>query len=238
MTAVSAVAGELGLPTLTHDTLIQKCLKAAARRRSSAEQQKLPVLKDLMEALLQSGDDKYASVRDNAFYLLAWLGMFRTSKLLALEWKDVQCEERGLVIVVRKSKTDQAGVGFCVFLGKVTLKRAWCPVAALYRLACHVPAGQPLTGFVFRRSHKNDLPLSSVTLGSRFKRRLRTLGVQHEFFALHSFRSGGATAASAAEMSRRVLKGHGKWRSGAVDIYTRDVEDELWDVTRLLTSPI
>ena len=155
-----------------------------------------------------------------------------------LEWKDVQCEERGLVVVVRKSKTDQAGVGFCVFLGKVTLQRAWCPVAALNRLASYVPAGQQLAGFVFRRSRLADLPLSPVTLGARFKRRLRTLGVQHEFFALHSFRSGGATAAGAAEMPRRVLKGHGRWRSDTVDIYTRDVEDELWDVTRVLTSPV
>ena len=74
VTAVSAAAGELGLPTLTHDALIQKCLKAAARRRSSAEQQKLPVLKDLMEALLQSGDDKYASVRDNGILFTSMAG--------------------------------------------------------------------------------------------------------------------------------------------------------------------
>ncbi len=35
VTAVSAAAGELGLPSLTDDTLIQKCVKAGARRLSS-----------------------------------------------------------------------------------------------------------------------------------------------------------------------------------------------------------
>ena len=89
VTAVSAAAGELGLPSLTHDRLVQKCLKAAARRRSSAEQQKLPVLKDLMEALLQSGDGTYASHRDITFYLLAWLGMFRC-------WSGRTCNARSV----------------------------------------------------------------------------------------------------------------------------------------------
>lgn len=54
--------------------------------------------------------------------------------------------------------------------------------------------------------------------------------MQHE---LQSFRSGGS---SAAGLPHRVLKGHGRWRSDAVDLYTWDAEAELEEVSRVLVS--
>lgn len=134
-----------------------------------------------------------------------------------------------LTILVRKSKTDQAGVGSFVFLGNLPDMKQWCPVTALNQLASFWPNPRPLIGNVFTRAVHHEHRVPAATMGSRLKRRLAELGAhENQLYSLHSFRSGGATAAVRAQLPRRIIEGHGHWQSSAGEVYIRDVESELY----------
>ena len=93
-----------GVPFVTGDTLVRRCLAAAARRKSAVERPKMPVLLDLLRKLLQPGPETYADVRDRAFYLLGWLGIFRASELLQLCWGHFEFPVQGVAVTIWSPK--------------------------------------------------------------------------------------------------------------------------------------
>ncbi len=74
-----------------------------------------------------------------------------------------------------------------------------------------------------------------TTLLKRFHRRLRRIGVDGQFFGLHSFRSGGATAAALGLRPERLVKVHGHWHSGVVRTYMCAQLEELWGRAAAMT---
>ena len=72
-------------------------------------------------------------------------------------------------------------------------------------------------------------------VGKIFKECLKTIGVDHNLYSLHSLRSGGATSAVSCNpnLSERILKLHGRWKSDtAKDMYI------LEDVSKRLQATI
>ena len=58
------------------------------------------------------------------------------------------------------------------------------------------------------------------------------IGFDQKLFGLHSFRSGGATAAANNGVKDRLFKGHGRWKSEKTkDGYVKDSVSELLSVT-------
>jgi len=49
--------------------------------------------------------------RDRALLLVGFAGAFRRGELLAIDHLDIEFNSRGLVVMLRKSKTDQEGEG-------------------------------------------------------------------------------------------------------------------------------
>jgi hypothetical protein len=72
-----------------------------------------------------------AGLRDKAVLLVGFAGAFRRSELLAIDYGDVILTEAGLVITVRRSKTDQVGAGRDVGIPRSRKNSSTCPVAAL-----------------------------------------------------------------------------------------------------------
>lgn len=65
--------------------------------------------------------------------------------------------------------------------------------------------------------------------------KLSQIGLDKSKFALHSLRSGGASAAANAGIPDRWFKRHGRWRSeNAKDGYVKDkLEDRLRDLQNI-----
>jgi integrase len=76
-------------------------------------------------------------LRDVAYLLVGWHGAFRVSEPLSLRTEDVVWDERGVVLLLRSSKTDQLGRGHYIgvqyaddaSLCAVRALRAWTDVA-------------------------------------------------------------------------------------------------------------
>lgn len=56
-------------------------------------------------------DDTLAGARDRALILLGFAGAFRRSKLVALDVADLADTADGLVVTIRRPKTDYGGAG-------------------------------------------------------------------------------------------------------------------------------
>lgn len=82
-------------------------------------------------------------MRDRALMLLGFHGAFRRSELVALDVEDLAMDPaRGIIVRVRKSKTDQLGAGADVAI-PFNAQPALCPVRALetWRAVSGVRAG-------------------------------------------------------------------------------------------------
>ena len=85
-------------------------------------------------------------------------------------------------------------------------------VGALFRVIRNVKNIESLTSQALSYNRARELVLTALT----------EVGEDAKQFGTHSFRSGGATAASNAGVSHSLLKSHGRWKSDcAKDRYIR-----------------
>ena len=86
--------------------------------------------------------DDLSGLRDKAILLIGFAGAFRRSEIVGLQVRDVQSSDAGLIITLRRSKTDQEGASFTKGIPIGTTG----PVQnAPWRLGCNwlaSPAGQ------------------------------------------------------------------------------------------------
>jgi site-specific recombinase XerC len=89
-------------------------------------------------------------LRDRALLLLGFAGAFRRSELVALDVEDLEPCEAGLRVRIRRSKTDQEGVGttIAIVAGSVA-----CPVQAVQ---AWLQAAGIMSGPVFRSVAKGN----------------------------------------------------------------------------------
>ena len=183
----------------------------------------------MMSWLKSRGD--FIGCRDAALFSVGWAGMFRCSELVAMDWRDLQfVQDRGVMVYVPLSKTDQAKEGAWVFIAEAPADAGLCPVRALRDLQRRYGGAGP----VFRATAGGDR-LGKATVGSRLKKALVAAGVSGpELYSAHSLRRGGATHAAKSGVSVRMVRIMGRWRSDVVREYLYAAPSELWDAAAML----
>ena len=74
--------------------------------------------------------DDLPGLRDKAILLVGFAGAFRRSEIVGLQVRDVQSSDAGLIITLRRSKTDQEGASFTKGI-PIGTSSATCPKCAL-----------------------------------------------------------------------------------------------------------
>jgi len=74
--------------------------------------------------------DGIKAVRDRAVLLLGFASAMRRSELVALQVEDIERKEDGLLLTIRRSKTDQDGAGVTIAIPRGQ-SEGTCPVAAV-----------------------------------------------------------------------------------------------------------
>jgi len=153
------------------------------------------------------------SHRDNALIQTAYFGAFRRSELVSIRLDDCQFDDKGLLITLPKSKTDQTGEGKIKALpyGKDGI----CPVTALKRW---LDISEINSGFVFRGiTHWGKLqtkPLQPDSINLIVKALARAC--QFDFvdqLSSHSLRRGFATSAAGVGAEFESIKRQGGWKN-------------------------
>lgn len=167
------------------------------RTKGTAQTKKAPALTDDIRAMLDTLDDRLISIRDRALLLVGFAGAFRRSELVALNVQDVEFSARGLLVTLRRSKTDQTGEGQVIGIPYGSVQET-CPVRALQ---AWLEASNHTEGAIFRSidrhgNIKERIPDRAVAL--IVKRCAAAAGLDADHFAGHSLRAGLATSAALA----------------------------------------
>jgi site-specific recombinase XerD len=112
LAAISKAHKAAGLPSPVMDSvLVAEMLKGIKRTHGTAVNQKTPVLVEDLRVMLRLLPDNLQGIRDRALLLIGFAGAFRRSELVALDVADLKFQTEGLLVTLRRSKTDQEGVG-------------------------------------------------------------------------------------------------------------------------------
>lgn len=140
-----------------------------------------------------------AGARDRALILLGFASALRPGELAALNLADLEPHPAGLLLHVRRSKTDQEARGQVVAVapGRHT---ATCPLTALdawLRRRGTAP-GPVFTALRNHRAARTGAPISATAASRIVTRRARAAGLPAVHITGHSLRAGHATTAAAA----------------------------------------
>jgi site-specific recombinase XerC len=136
-----------GHPPPTDDERVKATVRGIRRTVGTAPRKKAPATCETIIAMAQTGND-LKGLRDRAVLLLGFAGAFRRSELVTLDCGDIEESETGLRITIRRSKTDQEGVGQTIAIVRGSIA---CPVAAL---KAWLEAAGITTGPLFRSIRK------------------------------------------------------------------------------------
>ncbi|WP_246231735.1 site-specific integrase [Sinorhizobium alkalisoli] len=213
-----------GLRSPTDSELVKATIRGIKRRHGTARAEAKPLLRDDLFLLLERTPDDLKGARDRALLLVGFAGGFRRSELVGLNVQDVDHVKQGVVLALRKSKTDQTAVG-----RKVAIpfgRSRWCPVHALDKWLDQsgIRTG-PLFRPVNRHGHSWGQRLSGEAVSLIVKERLIAAGIDPTGYSGHSLRAGFATSAAMAGVSTWKIRQQTGHASDAMLLrYVRDGE--------------
>ncbi len=209
-------------PTKTE--LVKSVLKGIRRRHGTPPKQALPLTRDLLFDVLEAIPEDLRGARDKALLLVGFAGGFRRSELVGLCVSDCAYQEKGLLLTLRRSKTDQTGRGRVI--GVPFGRGRFCPVKALRNW---LEAANVDDGPVFRSVDRNECvsqkALSGHAVSLLIKRRLAKAGIECSDYSGHSLRSGFVTSAARAGVSSwKIRQQTGHASDAMLQRYIRDTE--------------
>jgi integrase len=143
-------------------------------------------------------------VRDRALMLVGFAGAFRRSELVGLIVEDLEFNDNGLVVHLRRSKTDPEEHGWKVGI-PYGLAPATCPVRAVEAWVEVLPiADGPLFRAVDRHGRIHPTRLTAQSVALVVKKLMAKAGIPGDY-AGHSLRAGLAPAAAAAGVPERAI---------------------------------
>jgi integrase len=175
-------------PTTAHE--VKATLRGARRRLGGAPtHRKAAVTDDMLVAVLRSiPDTTLTGLRDRALLAVGWAAALRRSELVALDVEDLEETSNGILLHIRRSKTDQAGEGQTVGvpgdgsrIKPVPALRAWLAAAGI------------TSGPVFKRVRRGGVlgeRLKAAAVAEIVKDRAHRAGFDVARLSGHSLRAG------------------------------------------------
>jgi integrase len=123
----------------------RQCCPGSRRTIGAAAVRKKAATSDIVLGMVGGKGTSLRELRDGAILLLGFSGAFRRSELVALNLGDIEWTTEGALVTIRRSKTDQEGLGRRVGIPRGDIA---CPVMAL---EAWLDAAGISEGAVFRR---------------------------------------------------------------------------------------
>ena len=221
--AIAEAHKAVGLDPPTHHAMVANTMKGIRRMLGTAASQKAPTLTDDIRAMVDATDTGIIGLRDRALVLLGFAGAFRRSELVALDVEDCSFGKDGLTVTLRRSKTDQDGVGRKIGIPygsnpdtcPVRTAQGWMEVAGIG------------SGALFRSINRHGKVqqgrLSGIDVARVVKKLAERAGLDPAKYAGHSLRAGHATSAAIAGASERSIMNQTGHRS--VQMVRRYIQD-------------
>lgn len=212
-----------GVASPTAGDLVKATLRGIRRAHGIAQRQVAPAIREDILGMV-AGLSGIKGTRDRALLLLGFAGAFRRSELVGLDVSDLDFVARGLLVTLRRSKTDQEGQG-----RKVAIPFARGSVCAVQAVKDWLAVSRITEGPLFRAVNRHGqislLRLRSNAVAEIVKEGALSLGLSPENYAGHSLRAGLITSAARLGVSVWKIKAQSGHRTDAmVARYVRDVD--------------
>jgi integrase len=214
LSAIAVYHRSTGHPSPCEHDVVKAVVRGTRRALGVAQRQSTALTLDGLTRALELIPNNPRGLRDRALLLVGWAAALRRSELVAINVEDLRFEEEGLIIHIRRSKTDQESAGDHVAI-VMGFEAKTCPVTSL---RSWLGMSGITSGPVFRRVRRGGAlgakALTGYAVALIAATRAADAGLKGDF-AGHSLRSGFATAAARAGSTERAIMRHGRWRDSA-----------------------
>lgn len=225
-----------GLPTALTDPRVTTMWRGIRRTKGKPPDRSLPIMPPLLWDILDAtptttvdGKPSLAGLRDHALLLVGFFGALRRNELSGICVEHLEVHEKGFVLHIPKSKTNQTGEQDEIVALPSSPTPGRCPVAAVtaWRKAASIDAGPLLRGLT-----KNGRPRSTAigesTINKLVKSSIERTGTDATPYSAHGLRAGFATYANILGSSDRAIARQTRHKSlASLDTYVRI--QELWN---------
>ena len=188
-----------------------------------------PITNEMLGQMLSQLDRDHKTSHDRlmlkAAITLGFFGLLRVSELTVpnqhgfnpdqhLTTKDITMRKDSMVVVIKKSKTDQRGESCQINIGRTHTK--CCPHFAMQRYLGQVTRSARKPLFLF----ESGTVLTARALRLVLHHLIRRCGYSKKLYNTHSLRIGAATAAARSGLPPAAIKNLSRWRSEAYKVYT------------------
>lgn len=203
-------------PTHTNDWALdwQAIVVRLTERNANAPQQAEPLRTEHVRQILATLGPTPLDLRDAALISLASDTLCRESELAVLTVDTLERAGAGWSVDLRRSKTEQAGLGTARYCSPDTkaLIDAWCACAGIDRGYLFIPVGKG-SAFTAPPAEKRT-PLGAVQVARILRRRAQRAGVPGgALLSGHSSRVGSAIEMLEAGLSVAEVQFAGGWKS-------------------------
>ena len=199
----------------TKHPLIIENIMGIKRRKGSIQRGKKPLLINSLKLIIniidQQKKEDIKKIRDRSIILIGITGGFRRNEIVSLDYEDLDFVHEGVKINLKRSKTDQFGVGSVKGLPFFDNSK-YCPVVSMHKW---IEISKITSGALFRRFSKgsklSEYRLTDQTVALLIKEYLNLANIESKNYSGHSLRSGFATSAAesgAEERSIMAMTGH------------------------------
>lgn len=201
--------------------IVKATLQGIRRTKGVSQRRVAPVLLRDVRNMVRGLQD-IRGARDKALLLMGFAGAFRRSELVAIRVEDIRLVAEGLVIRLRRGKTDQGGAGRDIAIPY--MRGSCCPVKAV--VAWLAQSGIT-SGTLFRRvdryGHITGAGLTPQSVALIVKERAEAIGLDSQQLSGHSLRAGFVTSASTCGASSwKIRQQTGHQSDAGMQRYIRD----------------
>jgi len=201
--------------------LVRTTFQGIRNQHGVKQRQVAPAIKEDILAMVKNLQGT-KGIRDKALLLIGFAGAFRRSELATLQFSDIEHVQQGVVIYLRRSKTDQAGQGRKIAIPHA--RGAVCAIIALGEWLQHSEITEgPIFRGVNRHGHIGTETISAQSVALVVKERAAAVGLDPTKYSGHSLRAGLVTSAAQAGISSWKIRQQTGHKSDAMlQRYIRD----------------
>jgi len=203
------------------DPAVKEQLAAIHRTRGTAQDKARPLLIDDLKKIVNKTKPDVIGTRNRALLLLGFSAALRRSEIAALDISDLEFVDEGLIVHIRRSKTDQAAKGETIAIPKLPDEAArFCAIRAVsnWLAVAAIDSGPLFRGL--GRAGRNvffcDIRpgrLNTKTINNIVKAMCKAAGINPDPYSAHSLRAGWATEAARVGLELPYLMQHTRHRS-------------------------
>ena len=191
--AIACAHRSAGHASPTGTDAVRSTVRGIRRRLGTKSNRKAPATADALKKMLKRIPETLTGQRDRALLLMGFAAALRRSELVALQVSDLEHTPEGVLVTVRRSKTDQEGAGHVIAvpagskLRPVQALEAWLSAAAITE--------GPVFRSIAKGGRLSPYALTDRSVAQVVKDRAEAAGLDPALFSGHSLRAGFVTSA-------------------------------------------